>query len=118
MRGQRHGRPFFTRLLRLKVFPVTLRRKENVMRRALLAVGAVLFAALSAVHGFAQNTAKVEQAIADLESKWAAAQKQGQADIVGRMLADRFITIGTDGKLATKDELLAHMQPGHWDDYG
>lgn len=48
----------------------------------------------------AQNSPDLEKAIADLESKWAAAQKDGKTDIVGPLLADRFITVGTDGKLA------------------
>ena len=65
-----------------------------------------------------QNSSDLEKVIADLESKWAAAQKDGKSDIVGSLLADRFITVGTDGKLATKDELLAHMKPGNWVDYG
>jgi hypothetical protein len=32
--------------------------------------------------------------------------------------ADRFISVSTGGRLATKDELLAHMQPENRDDYG
>jgi ketosteroid isomerase-like protein len=91
---------------------------ENVMDRVLSLVGVLLLASMSALRGFAQDASIVEKAITDLESKWAAAQKVGQAEIVAPMLADRFITIGTDGKLATKDELLAHVKPGNWDDYG
>jgi len=87
------------------------------MKRTLLIVLALLCAIL-ARDARAQTSPDLEKAIADLESKWAAAQKDGKTDIVGQLLADRFITIGTDGKLATKDELLAHMKPGKWDDYG
>jgi hypothetical protein len=66
----------------------------------------------------AQTSPDLEKAISDLEFKWAAAQKDGKPDIVGPLLADRFITVGTDGKLATRDELLVHMKPGNWDEYG
>lgn len=88
------------------------------MSRALFIVGVLLFASVSSVHAFAQSTVGVEKAIAELESRWAAAQKDGKADIVASMLTDRFISIGTDGKVTTKDALLAHMKPGKWDDYG
>jgi len=81
----------------------------------------VLVPALCAAFAFpatAQNSPELEKAIAGLETKWATAQKDGKTDIVSPLLADRFINVGTDGKLTTKDELLAHMKPGHWDDYG
>jgi ketosteroid isomerase-like protein len=81
----------------------------------------VLVTALCAAFAFpatAQNSPELEKAIAGLETKWATAQKDGKTDIVSPLLTDRFINVGTDGKLTTKDELLAHMKPGHWDDYG
>jgi ketosteroid isomerase-like protein len=87
------------------------------MKHALLIVLALLCATITRP-ARAQTSPDLEKAIADLESKWAAAQKDGKADVVGPLLSDRFITIGTDGKLATKNELLAHMKPGNWDDYG
>ena len=89
------------------------------MRRILLLAGVVvLIASVSSIRGRAQNMADVEKTIADLESKWATAQKDGKADVVGPMLADRFITIDTDGKLTSKNERLAHVKPGNWDDDG
>ena len=66
----------------------------------------------------AQNSPDLEKAVTDLETKWATAQKDGKTDIVSPLLADRFINVGTDGKLVNKDDLLAHMKPGQWDDYG
>lgn len=87
------------------------------MKRTLLIVLALLCAIL-ARPAQSQDSRDLEKVIVDLESKWAGAQKDGKADVVGPLLADRFITIGTDGKLATKDELLAHMKPGKWEDYG
>ncbi len=69
-------------------------------------------------HAPAQTSPDLEKAITDLETKWATAQKDGKTDVVSPLLADRFINVGSDGKLVTKDDLLAHMKPGNWDDYG
>jgi ketosteroid isomerase-like protein len=88
------------------------------MNRIPVLVALTLLCALLARSAAAQNSAEIEKAIADLESKWAAAQKDGQAAVVAPLLADRFISVSTEGKLATSDELLAHMKPGKWEDYG
>ena len=61
----------------------------------------------------AQDAPEIEKAIAELETKWASAQKDGKADVVGSLLADRFISVSTEGQLSTKDQLLAHMKPGN-----
>jgi ketosteroid isomerase-like protein len=66
----------------------------------------------------AQDAPEIEKAIAELENKWASAQRDGKADVVGSLLADRFISVSTEGQLSTKDQLLAHMKPGKWDEYG
>lgn len=88
------------------------------MKRTLTLVAIALFCAMNALPAVAQASPDLEKAIGDLESKWAAAQKDGKTDIVNPLLADRFINVGTDGKLTSKDELLAHMKPGNWNDYG
>jgi ketosteroid isomerase-like protein len=77
-----------------------------------------LFCAVGAVPAWAQSSPDVEQAIAELESKWAAAQKDAKADVVEPLLADRFVSINTEGQLASKEQLLAHIKPGKWDEYG
>lgn len=63
----------------------------------------------------AQIPADIPATIAQLEHRWAEAQAAGKPDIVAGMLADDFISIGTDGKLTNKSELLAHLKPGHWE---
>ena len=87
------------------------------MKRTLLIVLALLCAIL-ARPAQSQDSPDLEKVIVDLESKWAGAQKDGKVDVVGPLLADRFIAVGTDGKLATKDELLARVKPGKWEDDG
>lgn len=73
----------------------------------------VVFFLVLAVPAFAQSD--VASAILHLEQQWAAAQRDGKPDVVAPMLADDFITIGTDGKLTGKKELLAHLDRGDWE---
>lgn len=73
----------------------------------------VVFFLVLAVPAFAQSD--VASAILHLEQQWAAAQRDGKPDVVAPMLADDFITIGTDGKLTGKGELLAHLDRGDWE---
>ncbi|HEY7088019.1 MAG TPA: nuclear transport factor 2 family protein [Tepidisphaeraceae bacterium] len=70
---------------------------------------------LVATTAFAQSSADVPTTITQLEHRWAEAQAAGKPDIVASMLADDFISVGTDGKLTSKSELLAHLKPGHWE---
>lgn len=58
---------------------------------------------------------EVAATILQLEQRWAGAQRDGKPDVVAPMLADDFITIGTDGKLTGKKELLAHLDRGDWE---
>ncbi len=87
------------------------------MHRRFTLVVLALFCAANA-RLFAQSAPEIEKAIADLESKWAAAQQEGKAGIVGSLLAERFISVSTEGQLSTRDQLLAHMKPGKWEDCG
>ena len=73
----------------------------------------VVFFLVLAVPAFAQSD--VASAILHLEQQWAAAQRDGKPDVVAPMLADDFITIGTDGKFTGKRELLAHLDRGDWE---
>jgi ketosteroid isomerase-like protein len=63
----------------------------------------------------AQTAGSIAQTITHLEQQWAEAQAAGKPEVVAPMLADEFITIGTDGKLTGKQDLLAHLKPGHWE---
>jgi ketosteroid isomerase-like protein len=74
-----------------------------------------LLAVLVATTTFAQSPPDIPATINQLEHRWADAQAAGKLDVVAAMLADDFISIGTDGKLTNKTELLAHLKPGHWE---
>jgi hypothetical protein len=80
-----------------------------------LIVAIALLCASSALTAQAQQPADVAETINQLEHRWAQAQRDGRPDLISPMLAAQFITVGTDGKLTTKPELLAHLKPGHWE---
>jgi len=78
-------------------------------------LAAFLLSAVTTLTAFAQSPSDIPATIAQLEHRLADAQAAGKPDIVASMLADDFISIGTDGKLTTKPDLLAHLKPGHWE---
>jgi ketosteroid isomerase-like protein len=61
------------------------------------------------------NSRSVEKAIADLEQKWAAAQRDGKASVVAPMLAETFVNTDTDGRTSGKDKLLSNLKGGKWE---
>jgi uncharacterized protein (TIGR02246 family) len=54
----------------------------------------------------------VSQAVKQLEHDWEDALKAGDADKLGEILADDWMSIGYDGKRATKQEDLADVKSG------
>jgi len=85
------------------------------MKATIVIVVVFLFCTLSAHDAPAQEPSSVAQTIVHFEQQWAAAQRDGKPEVVAPMLADDFITIGTDGKLTGKQELLAHLDHGDWE---
>ena len=85
------------------------------MKRSLALVCLFAFALASALPALAQNSPDVEKAIADLEQKWAEAQKDGKPDVVDPLLADRFVNTDTDAKVSGKKDLLANLKGGKWE---
>jgi len=53
----------------------------------------------------AGETAKT--AVAQLEDQWTQAQRTNNSDLVAPLLADKFIGIGTDGKIGNREQDLA-----------
>jgi ketosteroid isomerase-like protein len=48
-----------------------------------------------------------EKAVAALEQQWLQSQRTNNPDLVAPLLADKFITTGSDGKVTNKAETLA-----------
>ena len=52
------------------------------------------------------------QSVKQLEHDWLAAEKAGDTDKLGQILADDWVAIGPDGKTLTKQALLADVKSG------
>jgi uncharacterized protein (TIGR02246 family) len=68
-------------------------------------VGLVLL--VSAARSQAQKAGGTEKAVAALEEQWLQSQKTNNPDLVAPLLADNFVTTSSDGKVASKAEMLA-----------
>ncbi len=68
-------------------------------------VGFVLL--VSAALSQAQKAGGTEKAVAALEEQWLQSQKTNNPDLVAPLLADNFVTTSSDGKVASKAEMLA-----------
>ena len=77
---------------------------KNNAKQSLL-VGLILLGALSMAQ--AQQTGATEKAIAALEEKWTLSQKSNNPDMTAPLLADKFIGVGTDGKVSNRTQTLA-----------
>jgi ketosteroid isomerase-like protein len=67
----------------------------------------VLVLVMSAAWSQAQMTAATEKAVAALEDQWLQSQKANNPDLVAPLLADKFTSTGSDGKVIDKAGALA-----------
>jgi ketosteroid isomerase-like protein len=58
----------------------------------------------------AQTTGGTEKAVAALEQQWLQSQKTNNPDLVAPLLADKFVSTDSDGKVENKAELLARSK--------
>jgi ketosteroid isomerase-like protein len=77
------------------------------MKRVLMWCLVGLLALGSAAKSQAQTTGGTEKAVAALEEQWLQSQKTNNPDLVAPLLADKFVSTGTDGKVMNKAEALA-----------
>ena len=57
-----------------------------------------------------QSSGGTEKAIAALENQWLQAQKTNNPDLVAPLLADKFVSTGSDGKVTDKAQALAEQK--------
>ena len=69
----------------------------------------------SAAWSQAQKTGGTEKAVAALEEQWLQSQKTNNPDLVAPLLADKFVSTGTDGKVTGKAETLARAKATKYD---
>ena len=59
-----------------------------------------------------------EKVVSDLEYQWAEAQRLGNADVVGPMLADTFTNTDVEAETYGKSQLLSNLKGGKWEENG
>ena len=69
----------------------------------------------SAAWSQAQKTGGTEKAVAALEEQWLQSQKTNNPDLVAPLLADKFVSTGTDGRVTGKAETLARAKATKYD---
>ncbi len=79
----------------------------------LLTLGSAL-AQETAKAGSGKAAGTVAQTLIDMENQWAKASKAGNAEALGAMLADDFVTIDSDGAMRGKAETLARVKKAKW----
>jgi len=77
------------------------------MKRTCILFFVGLFSLISAASAQAQTTGGTEKAVAALEQQWLQSQNTNNPDLVAPLLADKFVSTGSDGKVANKTEMLA-----------
>ena len=63
----------------------------------------------------AQTTGGTEKAVAALEQQWLQSQKTNNPDLVAPLLADKFVSTGSDGKVQSRAESLATAKATKYD---
>jgi ketosteroid isomerase-like protein len=63
----------------------------------------------------AKGSGDVSQTISDLETKWAAASKAGNADAVAALIADDAVIIDSDGSAHAKPEVVDRIKKTKWE---
>jgi hypothetical protein len=64
----------------------------------------------TAVSQAQQTSAGTEKAVAALENTWLQSQKMNNPDLLAPLLADRFVSTGSDGKVTNKAQSLAEAK--------
>jgi len=63
----------------------------------------------------AQTTSGTEKAVAALEQQWLQSQKINNPDLLAPLLADKFVSKGSDGQVESKAESLARAKATKYD---
>jgi ketosteroid isomerase-like protein len=76
------------------------------MKKALMLCVIGMLSTVSAANLHAQASA-TEKEIVALENKWLQSQKTNNPDLVAPLLAEKFVSTGSDGKVSSKTQMLA-----------
>jgi len=73
---------------------------------AICLLGLLSLASTSGVQAQHSDQA-IQKAVAALENQWLQSQKTNNPDLVAPLLADKFVSTSAEGKLQSKDQMLA-----------
>ena len=74
-----------------------------------------LLSFVSAARLQAQTNGGTEKSVAALEQQWLQSQKTNNPDLVAPLLADKFVSTSSDGKVTSKAESLANAKATKYD---
>ena len=78
----------------------------------------ILLALLGLSHPLWSANNEAQKVITELESKWAEAQRLGNAKVVAPMLAEGFVNTDIDGQTYGREKLLSNLKGGQWEQNG
>ncbi len=76
-------------------------------------IGLVSLGAAGALQAQVSN-ADAEKAVAAQERQWLQSQKTNNPELLAPLLAEKFVSTGTDGKVTNKAQTLADSKTTHW----
>src|SRR5437660_7593303 len=88
---------------------------RTAMKKTLMWCLIGLLSLASAAWLQAQTTGGTEKAVAALEQQWLQSQKTNNPDLVAPLLADKFVSTGSDGKVSDKAQSLADAKKTKYD---
>jgi hypothetical protein len=80
---------------------------KNTLRKTSILCLLALLSLVSIASSQAQQTGEPEKTVAAQEQQWLKSQKTNKPDLVAPLLADKFVSTGSDGKVTNKAESLA-----------
>jgi ketosteroid isomerase-like protein len=90
----------------------------NTLKRSVVSALMMILALAVAPVLAGSKDVVIAMTIADLENKWAAAQKVGDVSAVSPLLAEGFVNTDVNGKLSGKADLLSGVKGGKWEENG
>jgi uncharacterized protein DUF4440 len=84
------------------------------MKRTLTCCSLALVLLISAAWSQANKTTGADQAVAALEQRWLQSQQTNNPDLLTPLLAEKYVTTSSDGKVTGKAETLAVAKSTKW----
>ena len=83
-------------------------------RRIIYSLIGLVSLGVAAVSQAQMPMGEAEKAVTAQERQWMESQKTNNAELLAPLLADKFVSTGTDGKVTNKAETVADAKTTHW----